>query len=288
MSFRDLMREAFRALEANRGRSLLTVLGIVIGISAVIAMTSLIGGAQQALLSGLGLNAARMIQVNASSLIRGSDIDKVEKLVRSLELIEGTADGGADIKVDGRDVHVSITGASSQLLEKTGRIHLGEGRLFNAEEEASGGRVALIERGGIKTYFGDPNADVIGKQIKLGNNSYTIIGIADSPARSAGDDTYMTLYMPRKTVERNFSWLPEDSYWQVTVLVNEGYDVDVASAEIKAALAKAKGISEDEIEDNIWTFSMKAQIDQLNSFTMTFQLITGSVAGISLLVGGIG
>ena len=63
MSIRDLMREAVRALEANRGRTLLTVLGIVIGIAAVIAMTSLIGGVQQTLLSGLGLNAARMVQI---------------------------------------------------------------------------------------------------------------------------------------------------------------------------------------------------------------------------------
>ena len=60
MSARDLIQEALHSLEANKGRSLLTILGIVIGIASVIAMTSLIGGIQNSLVNSLGLNAARM------------------------------------------------------------------------------------------------------------------------------------------------------------------------------------------------------------------------------------
>ena len=70
--------------------------------------------------------------------------------------------------------------------------------------------------------------------------------------------------------------------------MREGVDVEGAVSEIKAALAKAQRVPEDEIDNYIWVYSMKAQIDALKSFTMAFQLITGAVAGISLLVGGIG
>ena len=288
MSMRDLLREALRALEANRGRTLLTVLGIVIGIAAVIAMTSLIGGVQQTLLSGLGLNAARMVQITTSTPLKGSDIAKLEKLAGSLEYVEGTVSGFANTKVEDRDISVSVTGGSTRLFEMTGQVKLVEGRLFNAQEEASGARVAIIERGGIKTYFGNPDADVVGKQVKLNNASYTIIGVADAASGGMGNDNYMNLFMPSKTVARGLSWLPDNSYDMAVAFVREGADVDAAMEEIKAALAKAQHVPDDEVENYIWVYSMKAQIDALQTFTTAFQLITGSVAGISLLVGGIG
>ena len=288
MSMRDLIREALRALEANRGRTLLTVLGIVIGIAAVIAMTSLIGGVQQTLLSGLGLNAARMVQITTSTPLKGSDIAKLEKLAGSLEYVEGTVSGFANTKVEDCDISVSVTGGSTRLFEMTGQVKLVEGRLFNAQEEASGARVAIIERGGIKTYFGNPDADVVGKQVKLNNASYTIIGVADAASGGMGNDNYMNLFMPSKTVARGLSWLPDNSYDMAVAFVREGADVDAAMEEIKAALAKAQHVPEDEVENYIWVYSMKAQIDALQTFTTAFQLITGSVAGISLLVGGIG
>lgn len=288
MSIRDLMREAVRALEANRGRTLLTVLGIVIGIAAVIAMTSLIGGVQQTLLSGLGLNAARMVQIGTSSPLKDSDIEKLGKLASSIEFIEGTVSGFGETKVEDRQISISITGTSARMLEMTGQVKLAEGRLFNAQEEASGARVAIIERGGVKTYFGNPDADVIGKQVKINNGTYTIVGVADAATGGMGNDSYMNLIMPAKTVSRGLSWAPQGMYDQAIAFVREGVDVDGALVEIKDALAKAQRVPEDQVDEYIWVYSMKAQIDALKSFTMAFQLITGAVAGISLLVGGIG
>lgn len=288
MNVRDLLREALRALEANRGRTLLTVLGIVIGIAAVIAMTSLIGGVQQTLLSGLGLNAARMVQIGTSSPLRETDIEKLGKLVGSIEFIEGTLSGFGETNVDDRQISISVTGTSAHMLEMTGQVKLTEGRLFNAQEEASGARVAIIERGGVKTYFSKPDADVIGKQVKVGNESYTIVGVADAASGGVGNDSYMNLIMPVKTVARGLSWLPQGSFDQAIAFVREGVEVETAVSDIKGALAKTQRVPEDEIDDYIWVYSMKAQIDSLKSFTMAFQLITGAVAGISLLVGGIG
>ena len=80
MSFRDLMREVLSALDANRGRSLLTILGIVIGIAAVIAMTSLIGGVSQALVGELGLDQSRMLYISGSTPTRSLDADDLEQI----------------------------------------------------------------------------------------------------------------------------------------------------------------------------------------------------------------
>ena len=85
MSIRDLIREALHSLESNKGRSLLTILGIVIGIASVIAMTSLIGGIQNGLIDSLGLNAARMIQIYSSENLTDSDIEKLRKTIPQIE-----------------------------------------------------------------------------------------------------------------------------------------------------------------------------------------------------------
>lgn len=90
MSIIDLMREAMRSLEANRGRSLLTILGIVIGIAAVIAMTSLIGGVRNGLISGMGLNAARIVYINCGYPLDEDDIEDLARLMPDYEAIEGT------------------------------------------------------------------------------------------------------------------------------------------------------------------------------------------------------
>ena len=92
MNLSDLLHEAFRALEANRGRSLLTILGIVIGIGSVIAMTSLIGGIQTGLVNSLGLNAARMESIAATGMFTHKDLEKIKRAVPALEAIEGTTE----------------------------------------------------------------------------------------------------------------------------------------------------------------------------------------------------
>ena len=88
MSIRDLIRGALHSLESNKGRSLLTILGIVIGIASVIAMTSLIGGIQNGLINSLGLNAARMIQIYSSENLTDSDIEKLRKTIPQIEQID--------------------------------------------------------------------------------------------------------------------------------------------------------------------------------------------------------
>lgn len=99
MTMRDLLRETTSSLEANRGRTLLTVLGIVIGIAAVIAMTSLIGGMRNALVSSLGLNAARTVSVyvNGSGLSE-QQVDSLRSAMPEYESLDGVTYGGGTVK----------------------------------------------------------------------------------------------------------------------------------------------------------------------------------------------
>lgn len=285
MSIIDLMRAAMRSLEANRGRSLLTILGIVIGIAAVIAMTSLIGGVRNGLISGMGLNAARIVYINCGYPLDEDDIEDLARLMPDYEAIEGTYDSYSQVQMGDKSLSVGITGASATYLEMTGAAsRLAEGRIYTDAEAESKSRVALIGRNGIEAFFGSPGADAVGKTIQLNGKSFTVLGVVDDGM--TGTD-YCNVYMPTETVRQDFGqgW---DYLSSVVGLAREGADIEAVQQQTVEQVGKLKGIAEDELESMVSVWSMKSSIDQLNTFMMSFQLIMGAVAGISLLVGGIG
>lgn len=285
MSIIDLMREAMHSLEANRGRSLLTILGIVIGIAAVIAMTSLIGGVRNGLISGMGLNAARIVYINCGYPLDEDDIEDLARLMPDYEAIEGTYDSYSQVQMGDKSLSVGITGASATYLEMTGAAsRLAEGRIYTDAEAESKSRVALIGRNGIEAFFGSPGADAVGKTIQLNGKSFTVLGVVDDGM--TGTD-YCNVYMPTETVRQDFGqgW---DYLSSVVGLAREGADIEAVQQQTVEQVGKLKGIAEDELESMVSVWSMKSSIDQLDTFMMSFQLIMGAVAGISLLVGGIG
>lgn len=282
MSTRDLVQEALHSLEANKGRSLLTILGIVIGIASVIAMTSLIGGIQNSLVNSLGLNAARMIEIYSSQELTDSDVEKLRKLVPQIEQIGIVDSAYSEYKVGDKSYTVMAQGVDSNMLDAVGASKLVAGRTYSQAESQSGSRVVLISRGGADQLY-DNEQDALGKTIKVSNGEVQIVGVIDGGSDSMGS---LTLYMPRETIAGLFGD-ENPSFPSVTALAAEGTDMDELCKTIESKVRAMKGIEEDEY-DSVSATSMKSAIDALNSFMGAFSLIMGAVASISLLVGGIG
>lgn len=284
MSARDLIQEALHSLEANKGRSLLTILGIVIGIASVIAMTSLIGGIQNSLVNSLGLNAARMVQIYSSQELTESDIEKLQKLVPQIEQIGIVDSAYTEYKTGDKSYTVMAQGVDSDMLDAVGASKLVAGRTYSQAESQSGSRVALISRNGADQLYGNEQ-DALGKTIKVSNGEVQIVGVIDGSSDSMGS---LTLYMPRETISGLFGD-ENPSFPSVTALAAEGTDMDELCKTIESKVRAMKGIEEEEDEyDSVSATSMKSAIDALNSFMGAFSLIMGAVASISLLVGGIG
>ena len=283
MSARDLIQEALHSLEANKGRSLLTILGIVIGIASVIAMTSLIGGIQNSLVNSLGLNAARMVQIYSSQELTESDIEKLQKLVPQIEQIGIVDSAYTEYKTGDKSYTVMAQGVDSDMLDAVGASKLVAGRTYSQAESQSGSRVALISRNGADQLYGNEQ-DALGKTIKVSNGEVQIVGVIDGGSDSMGS---LTLYMPRETISELFGD-ENPSFPSVTALAAEGTDMDELCKTIESKVRAMKGIAEDDEYDSVSATSMKSAIDALNSFMGAFSLIMGAVASISLLVGGIG
>lgn len=283
MSTRDLVQEVLHSLEANKGRSLLTMLGIVIGIASVIAMTSLIGGIQNSLVSSLGLNAVRMVQIYSSHELTDSDVEKLRKMVPQIEQIGIVDSAYTEYKDGDKSYTVMVQGVDSDMLDAVGASKLIAGRTYTQAESQTGARVALISRGGAEQLYGNEQ-DAIGKTIKVSSGDVQIIGVIDGGNDSMGS---LSLYIPRAAIAELFGD-DNPSFPSVTALAAEGTDMDKLCKTIESKVRSMKGISEDDEYESVSASSMKSAIDALNSFMGAFSLIMGAVAGISLLVGGIG
>lgn len=284
MSIRDLIREALHSLESNKGRSLLTILGIVIGIASVIAMTSLIGGIQNGLINSLGLNAARMIQIYSSENLTDSDIEKLRKTIPQIEQIGIIDNAYTDYQKDDTTYNVSTEGMDISILKIKGYDEPLCGRSYTEAEAKTGARVAMISSNGAEQLFGQNMEDALEKTIKVSSGEVRIIGVVDNGAESLGS---LSLIMPRATIAALFT----DSnsvFPNVTALAREDADIDELCNTIKTKIQEFKGLSGDDESGDVMVSSMKSAIDAMNSFMGSFSLIMGAVAGISLLVGGIG
>ena len=158
------------------------------------------------------------------------------------------------------------------------------GRSYTEAEAKTGARVAMISRNGAEQLFGQNMEDALGKTIKVSSGEVRIIGVVDNGAESLGS---LSLIIPRATIAALFT----DSnsvFPNVTALAREDADIDELCNTIKTKIQEFKGLSGDDESGDVMVSSMKSAIDAMNSFMGSFSLIMGAVAGISLLVGGIG
>ena len=286
MRTRDLLHETWSALDANRGRSALTILGIVIGIAAVIAMTSLIGGVRQSLMGELGLDQARLIYfyIWGERSTTFDDLDRILDNVPGYDYVTGTQYSSAQVTSDTKQVDGQVQGIKPVYFEAM-RLKFVQGHAFSEGEEASGALVAVMDQGSVRTLFGSIDEQVAGKTIKVGNDQYTIVGVVESQ-NLGGRGDYVQLYMPYTTVVNRVSgWDYIDTCFG---FASEDTDIDQLAERTKSYLMSYYGYTEDGENGGVEIQSMKSMIDQVNAAMTSFSLLMSAIAGISLLVGGIG
>ena len=282
MKLGDLLYETWYALAANKGRSFLTILGIVIGISAVIAMTSLIGGIQNTLMGELGFAQARQvaISVNSPREITFDDLDALEQMMPDYEFITGSTQIGTTVGTATTTVENSTVYCVKPEYFVANGSALAAGRFFTESEEKSGARYVLIDQNSIKEVFGSAEAQAIGQTIRLGNDDYQVIGVLQSSTLMSYGTT---IYVPFSTAVQRLGAM--GGYMQITGFVREGADIETVVAATTSTVARYFGLSG---EEDVYVFSFDSIIKEMETTMASFSLLMGSVASISLFVGGVG
>ena len=286
MRISDLLYETWSSLTANKGRTLLTVLGIVIGISAVIAMTSLIDGVKNSLVSQLGLDQSRVVYIYYwnGSQTSAEDLNTIENNVDGYEFITGMQNGYGKASTGIKEADTSIMGVSKGFFSALG-LKLIDGRMLSDKELNSDAMAVVVDSSLARSLFGEDESPV-GQQIEIGNDEYSIVGVVEASSMFASRGT---VYMPWQTCSTRVTG--STSFDQIVGYALEGEDMEDLVQRTEGFIREQFNIPEEDGdggEGYVFVQSIASIQEELNTTLLSFQMLMTAVAGISLLVGGIG
>lgn len=297
MNASNLIRIALRALQRNKLRAFLTMLGIIIGVAAVITMMSIGEGSKQSIQSSLSNMGSNMITVMPSSNMPGvrmagssfqtltlADVEAIRKNANYITALSpGVASSGQAIK-GALNWSTSIQGVSSDYLEIR-KITLKDGIAFSEEDVRSSAKVCLLGQTVVKNLFAN-GENPIGQIIRFKKLPLQVIGILSEKGQSSfGQDQDDIILAPYTTVMKR---VLATTYLQniYASAVSESAS-EAATDEISSILRQTHRLRADEEDD----FSVRTQAELIKTLGSTSSMLTAlltAVASISLVIGGIG
>jgi putative ABC transport system permease protein len=284
---------ALRSIRRNLLRSFLTILGIVIGVSAVITMVTLGNGATLAIqnqISGLGTN---LLQVRPGQRMMGggggapsfkeADADAIASQIGGIAAVAPEARTGGTLVANGRNWTSSFIGSSNNWLI-TGNWKIADGREFSNDELMAGAAVCMIGETVRRELFG--SRPVLGEQLRVKQMSCSIVGLLASKGQGAfGNDQDDVVLLPLKTLQRRITGNTRVNTLLVSMM--DGSDPERVKAGITQLLRERRKLAQSD-EDNFNVLDTKQLADTLSGTTKVLTTLLGAVAAVSLLVGGIG
>ncbi|MGL5173319.1 MAG: ABC transporter permease, partial [Olsenella sp.] len=263
---------------------LLTILGIVIGIAAVITMTALIDGIKMSLVGQLGLNQSRLVYISCypgTRQVTMDDLKQLELNVPDYEFVSAVSYSSGKVTNGTKSLDTAqLVGCDENYFTAVGS-KLTSGRLLTAEECTGGAMSVVIDQQVVDKLWGSSDTDVVGQSIRINNDSYTIVGVIEASSFNG-----QMLYLPYPTLTTRVSGVA--SIDQIVGYAREDADMSTIADKTKTFLVKYYGISKEDQDYSVSVTTMKSIVDELDTTMASFQLLMTTVAGVSLVVGGIG
>lgn len=296
MNITTLIKEAMNSITSNKVRSFLTMLGIFIGVGAVIAMMSIGQGAQNSItnsLSALGTQTLYLSPGNFTENVRNAkDLtnDDVTALSR-LDCVDIAAPVVSQSytlsQSNGNTVNATVTGVVPGYLT-VGNYSVSQGSFITQENLDGKEMVAVIGTEINKSLFGSANYSSVGETIRIMGQPYRVIGIlAEKGSSSLGISQDRNVFIPLTTAQSRLMTRQKNTVSQVTILVKTSYTLEAAQKEIETLMRDRHDIFEGN-PDDFTIMNVQEILNAVGDIMGTFTLFLGGVAAISLLVGGIG
>ena len=302
MNFTENFRLALRALAANKMRSGLTMLGMIIGVGAVVALMALGNGATASITSqvqGIGANLVSVQpgriqggqgpQSNALAYLYYSDYEALARQLNGAAAIVPAFQGTATVTQEKETSSVSIVSTFPAYAEVRA-YEIGTGRMFSAAESKSGARVAVLGSETATDLFGPLNP--VGRTVKINGITFKVVGLLKSKGSSGFGSEDNIIFIPLETgYDKLFGATAtvngERRVSTIVISAASSDNVEAVVDQTRQILRHAHGLTASEEAD----FSVISQafiLDTLTTITATLTAFLGAIAGISLLVGGIG
>ncbi len=293
----QVLRIAVDALSRNKARSLLTMLGIIIGVSSVIAMVSLGQGAQQQVQDQISSMGTNMLVVQSGSQrsggVRGGagttttltpeDFDAIAREAESVAAVSPTVNASVTVIFGNQNWSTRGEGVAPGFLTNRNRT-VAQGTFFTDADIKSAGRVAVLGETVADTLF--PGSDPVGQTIRVRNLPFKVVGVLAAKGQSPmGQDQDDTILMPYTTVMKKLNATTYVTSGAVSAVSSTA--TSQAKEEIEAILRTRHNLRAGQ-EDDFTVRNLTEVAEAAQSTSQILTLLLGCVAGVSLLVGGIG
>ena len=298
--FFSMLSEAWHGMSANRLRTFLTMLGMVIGVGAVVLMMAIGEGAQQSIkrsidsmgsnlfviLSGSSSSSGSRSASGSSSTLNMNDATAIGDL-EDIGAFAPISVGNAQIIYAGNNSNTAIVGTTPSYFSIR-RWDVESGELFSDADIRSANRVALVGKTVVENLFGD-EIDPIGKTIRIKKSPFTVVGVLEGKGQSFdGRDQDDTIIVPITTAQRKLfgNQIPGSVRMIMAQAKSEKY-MGVAEDTINVLIRQRHNIREN-AESDFSIRNLTAMAKTASETTKTMSILLGAIASISLLVGGIG
>ena len=300
IELKTILKIAIRAIQANKMRSVLTSLGIIIGVAAVIILLSIGNGTQQSIeneMRSMGTNLV-MIRSGASTsggarmgrgsqpTLKNGDADAIQEKIPSIRLAVPVVNDSGQLIYGNTNWSTSIVGTDNRYFQIK-EWDLAYGRFFNENDVRTANKVVILGQTVAQELFGD--SDPLGKTIRVKGLPFVVIGTLTARGQSGpGQDQDDMIYIPLSTAQKKVSGTQfPDMVNQLMLQAQTAQDTYTSQEEIKALLRQRHNLGLNKDDDfTIMNFTQFMEMMQSSSQTMTIFL--GFIASISLIVGGIG
>ena len=278
------IKMAFHSIRSNKMRSFLTMLGIIIGVVALVVLVSLVSGATGEITDTINEMGNNMISVSVmddkNKPFKLSDMDEIEGL-EHVELVAPVAQESLTASSSTGEETATVTGTTSSYDDIMG-LSLASGRFIMKPDVDNNSNVAVINSSLAEDVMG--RTDVVGESIIIGGRSFQIIGVLeeDDSSWSSMLGTSYEAYIPYTTLIR----ISDSTTLKVSSFYASAEDDNTSEAEVDLTEFLNERFEND--SDAYYLFNQSTVADAMSSVTGTLSLLLGGIAGISLLVGGIG
>lgn len=302
MNLSESLRVALDSLFINKMRAVLTTLGIVIGVGAVVSLVTLGRGVQRyvtAQFEGLGANLITVTsirpsadpdaRINPLTDAEAADLDN-PRIAPSVEQVTATYSVSGRLVAGTESLAVTVEGVMPNYTILN-NWNVGSGRFVNQDDLEKRARVVVLGLTAVEELYGDRRFNPIGLSLNINGRIFTVVGVMEEQTSSVGADPNETAFVPITTAQRRLdnARVRGGAYEvsQIQVQVASQDQIDTAAEEITAYFMKAHDIQYTGYED-FSIFNQSDILDSINQITGLLTVFLSVVAGISLLVGGIG
>lgn len=293
----DLFAEIHMAITSNRVRTGLTVLGIVIGIASVIVMLAIGTGSQVQIEESIASAGSNLLTIQpekqrsfgggsqssgSAETLSMDDVSIIED-IENVAIVAPLASGNQRVIANGNNQSTTINGVTSSYFEAS-NIAVEDGSELTDTHDKKRSRVAIIGSTLRDDIFGE-GIDAVGEKLRIDSSDFTIIGVTEEKGGSMFGSSDSAVFIPISTYQQYFQG--DDHLSTISVSISEQDAMEQAEEDIMEALFISHGFDSEEDAD----FEIRSQADMMemaSTITGTLTVLLGAVAGISLVVGGIG